>query len=81
MDDLMEKKKWLIKISILMQFIEKFHSQMNGIIKNNKKIMNSVNIINANVIYSLDNEFRSFIRKLHYWWLFFHTLNHDMPEM
>lgn len=66
----MDLKMELIKLNIIITYIDLLNSQTNGIINSDGlQIINNINIINKNVINSIDKEFKNFIYKVERFWI------------
>jgi len=67
---LSDQKIYLIKLYIVLKNINIFQDMTLGIIdKNGRKIVNFLQFVNANNIYSMDKFFVQFVDELNSWWL------------
>ncbi|CAH1707882.1 unnamed protein product [Aphis gossypii] len=67
---IMDLKMELIKLNIIITYIDLLNLQTNFIINSDGlQIINNINIINKNVINSIDKEFKNFIYKIERFWM------------
>jgi len=66
----MNLKMELIKLNIIITYIDLLNLQTNGIINSDGlQINNNINIINKNVINSINKEFKNLIYKIEKFWM------------
>jgi len=81
LNDLLLNKKELVKLYIIMKFINIYTNLIHGFIDDQgRAILNNMPLMNANVIYAVDKEFQTFICTVHRWWTVpFIDMNYKKP--
>jgi len=71
---MMNNKIWLMKCSIIIEFIQKLKISTEGIVQDNKAIINALQYLSINVMNYINFEFKLFVDRLGRWWTYYHTL-------
>lgn len=69
----MKNKIWLIKCSLVIEFIQKLNKSTEVIVQDNKAIVNALQYLSINVLNYMNYEFKLFVDRLGRWWTYYHT--------
>jgi len=74
---MMKNKIWLLKFSLIINYIQKVNKITEGIVQHNKVIVNALQYFSKNVLKTINYEHILFIDRLGSWWTYYHstTLN------
>ncbi|XP_060855302.1 uncharacterized protein LOC132932990 [Metopolophium dirhodum] len=72
---LLDQKIWLVKTELVVRYIARFQSSIEGIVKWSHMVVNATETIHHRMLCMLDLDFQCFISSLDTWWKFYHTVD------
>jgi len=67
----MKNKIWLLKCSLVIEYIQKLNKSTEVIVQHNKVIVNALQYFSKNVLKTINYDFKLFIDHLGRWWTYY----------